>query len=120
MNHVKLDLLNERVQKLVLGFALEPGGSVLEFNGQPIAVVVPSGTAEATGESWTDEKNDRRRDLIRREYTVGLTSAEAVELVRSQAAALRHHNHVAPLPLEETRRLYQELLNKAARAEKGE
>jgi len=43
-----------------------------------------------------------------------LTTEEAAELRSLQAAMLRYRRRVAPLPLDEARRLHQELLTKAA------
>jgi hypothetical protein len=43
-----------------------------------------------------------------------LTADEAMELARLQDEMLRHRQRVAPPPLEDARRLHQELLNRAA------
>jgi DNA-directed RNA polymerase subunit F len=66
---------------------------------------------------WTKEKNDRRCKLIDREIDGTLTAAETLELAQLQQQMLRWLGQVAPLPLEDARRLHQELLEKAARAE---
>jgi hypothetical protein len=121
MTHVNLDGLAESVKKFVLGVALDPAGSVLEFNGQPVAWVVPAGSQNGDEEEpWTGTKNQRRCDLIEREDAGGLSPAEAVELARLQEALSRHVQRVAPLPLEEARRLHEELLEKAAHAAKDD
>lgn len=115
MTHVNLDGAEESVRQFVLSVALDPAGSVLEIDGRPVAWVVPAGTVPANGdETWTEAKNQRRCDLIDRKYTDGLGPAEAVELARLQEQMLRHRQRVAPLPLEDARRLHQELLSKAA------
>jgi hypothetical protein len=118
MTHINLDSIDESVRKFVLGMALDPAGSVLEFNGKPVAWVVPATAATNGEEEWTEAKNQRRCDLIDRKYAGGLSLAEAVELAQLQDAMLRYRQRVAPLPLEEARRLHQELLNKASQAEK--
>jgi hypothetical protein len=74
---------------------------------------------EATSENWTEEKNGRRIDLIHKQFNGGLTAAEAGELELLQAEMLRYRNRVAPLPLEDARKLLGELLLKAAAAQKG-
>ncbi len=115
MTHVNLDGLEESVRQFVLAVARDPAGSILEFNGQTVGWVVPVGAAPTNGDdTWSDEKNQRRCDLIDRKYAgVVLTPTEVVELARLQEQMLRHRQRVAPLPLEDARRLHQELLNRA-------
>jgi hypothetical protein len=115
MTHVNLDGVDDAVRQFVLAMALDPAGSVLELNGRPLAWVVPAGAAPANeDEPWTDAKNQRRCDLIDRKYAGSLTPREAVELAQLQEQMLRHRRRVAPLPLEDARRLHQELLTRAA------
>jgi hypothetical protein len=114
MTHVNLDGVDESVKQFVLAVALDPAGSVLELGGRPIAWVVPAASAPNGDEAWTEEKNQRRCDLIDRKYAGGLSPSEAVELARLQEQMLRHRQRVAPLPLEDTRRLHQDLLSLAA------
>jgi hypothetical protein len=66
---------------------------------------------ETEDETWTEAENQRRCDLIDRKYAGGLTPAEARELARLQALMARHRQRVAPLPLDDARRLYRELLD---------
>jgi hypothetical protein len=114
MTHFNLDGVEESVRQFVLAAALDPAGSVLELKGRPVAWVIPAAPAPATGdEAWTDAKNDRRCDLIDRKYAGGLTPAETVELTQLQEEMLQHRRRVAPLPLEDARRLHQELLTQA-------
>jgi hypothetical protein len=111
MTHVNLDAVEEPVRQLVLALALDPAGSVLEFNGRPVAWVVPAGAVPPNGdEAWTEAKNQRCCDLIDRKYAGSLTPAEAVELAQFQDQMLRHRQRVAPLPLEDARKLYQEFI----------
>jgi hypothetical protein len=115
MTHVNLDGMDESLRQIVLAMAGDPAGSVLEWNGRPVAWIVPAAPPAANGdEPWTEAKNQRRCDLIDRKYAGGLTAPEAVELARLQEEMLRHRQRVAPLPLEDARRLHQELLTKAA------
>ena len=101
----------------------DPQGTVLELNGRAIVCVLPlsdtSGGA-SNGSAWTEEKNARRCLLIDREIDGTLTPAEAVELNRLQREMLEHRRRVAPLPLDDARKLHQELLAKAQRATSGE
>src|SRR5258708_30622615 len=82
MNHVSLDNQDESVKRFVLSLSADPGGSVLELNGQPVACVVPplktmNGSAgEAEG---TDAKNARRADLLHQKHGGRLTSAELLD-----------------------------------------
>jgi hypothetical protein len=114
MTHVNLDGVEEAVKQFVLAVAVDPAGSVLELNGRPVAWVVPAAAAPVNGdETWTEAMNQRRCDLIDRKYAGTLTPPEVVELVQLQEQMLRHRQRVAPLPLEDARRLHQELLTKA-------
>jgi len=114
MTHVSLDGVAESVRQFVLAVAVDPAGSVLELDGRPVAWVVPAAPPAANGdEAWTDAKNQRRCDLIDRKYAGSLTPPEAVELARLQEQMLRHRQRVAPLPLQDARRLHLELLTRA-------
>lgn len=117
MTHVSLDAQDEKVKQFVLALTIDPIGSLLELNGRVLACVVPppkpsNGTTDA--EKWTEEKNTRRVTLIERKHKDGLSPAEHVELVGLQEEMLRYRRKVAPLPLEDSRRLHQELLARVA------
>ncbi len=117
MNHVSLDNQDESVKRFVLSLSADPGGSVLELNGQPVACVVPplkTMNGSAGEEEWTDAKNARRADLIKQKHAGGLAPAELLELAGLQDAMLRYRQKVAPLPLDDARRLHQDLLARAA------
>src|SRR5687768_5802957 len=119
MTRLNLDTQPEAIRQFVLALAADPGGVVLEHSGRPVACVVapPRPTAPAAG-PWTGEKNRRRCELIDRKYDGGLDAAEEAELALLQDEMQRHVDQVAPLPLDEARRLHQELLEKAtARAD---
>lgn len=123
MKHVNLDSLDDSVKQFVLGLSAEPIGAVLELKGQAVACVVPvpgeNGNG-ATPEAWTEARNTRRCDLIDREIDGTLTGEEAVELNRLQHEMQRYLRRVAPLPLADTRLLYQDLLARAQAAVKLE
>ena len=115
MTHVSLDAQNDVVKQFVLGLTSDPSGSVLELNGHPVACVVPPPKA-VNGEQpeWSDAKNARRIELIRKKHAGGLSPAEHVELGGLQDEMLRVRQNIAPLPLEDARRMHQELLTRAA------
>lgn len=83
----------------------------VETNGTTTVGCSPNPTA------WTPEKNTRRCELIDREIDGIITPSEAAELAELQNQMRRHVNRVAPLPLEELRKLRDELLRKAATAQ---
>jgi hypothetical protein len=115
MTHLNLDGASESVRQFILQAVVDPAGSVLEIAGRPVAWLIPAAPTPANGdEVWTEAKNARRCDLIDRKYAGGLDPAEAVELAQLQEQMLRYRQRVAPLPLEDVRRLHQELLNKVA------
>jgi hypothetical protein len=115
MTHVNLDGVDEAVKQFVLAVAVDPAGSLLELDGRPVAWLVPAAPSPANGvEPWTEAKNQRRCDLVDRKYAGSLTPSEAVELAQLQEQMLRYRQRVAPLPLEDARRLHQVLLTKAA------
>jgi hypothetical protein len=116
MTHISLDAEHEAVKQFVLGLTVDPSGSVLELNGQPVACVVPPPKAVNGREQsdWTDAKNARRIELIKKKHAGGLSPAEHVELGGLQDEMLRFRQKVAPLPLEDAGRLHQELLARVA------
>lgn len=107
MTHVNLDRLDAAVRQFLLDIALDPDGSVIETNGEAVAWLVPAPPASDDG-NWSDEKNARRGELIDRKYCSGISPDEAVELARLQDQMLRYRQLVAPLPLEDARRLHQD------------
>ena len=119
MKHIRLDSQPDVVRQFVLGLSIPPDGAVLELSGQAVACVLPPPTAmngaPANPMDWTEAKNARRCALIDRKYAGALTPPEAVELAGLQEEMLRYRQQVAPLPLEDARRLHQELLAKARR-----
>jgi hypothetical protein len=118
VNHILLDSQDEAVQRFFLALPADSQGSIVELNGHAVACVLPPpATNGATGE-WTDAKNNRRCDLIDREFDgPPLTPREVVELAGLQDEMLRYRRRVAPLPIEDARRLHQELLAKVAAQE---
>jgi hypothetical protein len=123
VNHIRLEAQDDAVQKFFLSLAADPQGAVLELKGRAVACVMPvppGGAGDGAPEEWTEAKNDRRCDLIDREIAGTLTPEEAVELQRLQGEMLRHRRRTAPLPLDDARRLHQELLSKAGPVSEAE
>jgi len=123
MKHVSLNGQEESVKRFILALAVEPEGSVLELDGRAVARMLPvspkSNGTHAAAFEWTDAKNARRCVLVDRKIDGVLSLKEAEELADLQQQLLRYRDRVAPLPLEDTRRLHQELLAKAAAASKS-
>ncbi len=68
---------------------------------------------------WTDDKNQRRAELVDRQIRGTLTDEERAELERLQQQMRAYREKVAPLPIEDTRRLHAELMEKARQAQAG-
>lgn len=120
MKHVSLNAQENAIKQFVLALAVETEVSVLELDGKAIARFMPiaanrNGTTHANDE-WSDTKNARRCALVDREFDGALTPEEAEELANLQDEMIRFRDRVAPLPLDDARRLHQELLTKAAAA----
>lgn len=119
MNHVNWDTLAEPIRQFIRTLVVAAEGSVIEQNGKPLVRVLPfpKPNGSVTDDPWTSAKNQRRCDLIDREIDGQLTPDERVELEELQQRLRRYVNEVAPLPLEPLRKLHQELLEKAAKAQ---
>lgn len=120
MDRIRLEAQDDPVRRFILSLRSTFSGALLELNGQAVACVVPVGAQNGGMEAdWTDAKNDRRCELIDRKYSGTLTAEEAVELFRLQEEMHQFLDRVAPLPLEDARRLHQELLHKAKHSAKS-
>jgi hypothetical protein len=125
VTHIDLNAHGEAVKQFFLSLPIDPEGSVIELNGQAVARVTPLNGEQhdipgAAG-PWTEAKNARRCLLIDRDIDGTLTPAEAAELEVLQEPMLRERRRLAPVRLEDLRRLHQELLMKAqAQAGQGE
>jgi hypothetical protein len=86
---------------------------------EEIRALLRQKTDEAIAElyDWTAEKNARRCELIDRELDGIITPSETAELESLQNQMRSYVNRVAPLPLDEVRKLHEELLRKAASAQ---
>jgi len=61
---------------------------------------------------WTDDKNERRCDLIDKEVNGNITDEEKVELEQLQEEMSAYRQQVAPLPINKLRKIYGELIAK--------
>jgi hypothetical protein len=43
MRHIKLDDENSQIREFILSLPIDPDGSVLEFNGEPVLRLLPIG-----------------------------------------------------------------------------
>ena len=117
MTNSALDIQDEAVKRFFLSLPADPQGTLFEVNGRTFRVQsLSNGNEDEPAGDWTDEKNARRCILIDREIDGTLTPEEAVELHRLQREMLQHRRRVAPLPLEDARKLHQELLAQAQNA----
>ena len=117
MKHIDLNAQGKAVKQFFLSLPVDPEGSVVELNGQTMVRVTPvngqrNGACEVKG-PWTEAKNARRSALIDREIDGTLTREEAAELAVLQQHMLRERRRLAPVPLDDLRRLHQDLLKKA-------
>ena len=64
--------------------------------------------------AWSDEKNGRRCELIRRRLRGSISADEQTELEQLQAEMVQHRNLVAPLPLVQTEALYRQMMQELA------
>ena len=66
---------------------------------------------------WTEDKSRRRAELVDRQIAGTLTGDEEAELQLLQQQMRAYRDKVAPLPLEDTRRLHAQLMEKARQAQ---
>lgn len=122
MKRIELSCQGEAVMGFFLSLPVDSDGSLIELNGQAVARVFAirgdGNGAELHPGPWTEAKNQRRCALIDKDIDDRLTPEEAVELEALERQMDRHLRTVAPLPLEDARRLHQELLAKAEAARK--
>ena len=121
MKQINLQGYDESVKRFVLAVSGEPGGALLEIDGRVVARVLPVlPLAESSPNgAWTHEKNTRRCELVDKVIAGTLLSEEGEELARLQREMLDYRRRVAPLPLDEARKLHQQLLA-LAQAQQGE
>ncbi|HEV3440312.1 MAG TPA: hypothetical protein VG122_23360 [Gemmata sp.] len=114
---INLNDQDETVKQFFESLVPDPDGAMVELNDRRVFILVrPAQQMDQADEPWTDAKNHRRSDLVDREIDGTLTAVEAAELDNLQRQMIRYVDRVAPLPLEEARKLHQQLLEKARAA----
>jgi hypothetical protein len=107
----------EPVQRFFEALLPDPDGAVLEVNGRRVYLIVrPTEHSDQSDEPWTDAKNHRRAELVDKEIDGTLTPAESAELADLQRQMIRYVDRVAPLPIEDARKLHRQLLDQARAA----
>jgi hypothetical protein len=118
VKRIDLDKQGDLVKQFFQSLPSDPEGSVVELNGHAVARVVPLGNRANGGVAhagpWSEAKNARRCALVDREIDGTLTPEEATELAILQEQMLRERRKLAPVPLEDLRRLHQNLLTRPA------
>ena len=77
------------------------------------------GNGDPHADVWTDAKNQRRAELVDRQIAGTLTEEERDELDHLQHQMRAYREKVAPLPIEDARRLHDELMDRARKAQTG-
>ncbi|MCU0704217.1 MAG: hypothetical protein MUF18_09610 [Fimbriiglobus sp.] len=119
MTTIRMETIPEPTREMIRSLARSPEGVVFEENGRPAYRLLPYPTPTTAEPEWTAADNDRRCDLIDKDLDGLLTPDERAELSTLQRRLSRYIDAVAPLPLEPLRKLHQQLLDKAARANGG-
>lgn len=123
MKRIDLTSQEEAIKQFFLALPPDPEGSVVELNGKVVARITPVNAAAADmrqeGAVWNELKNARRCELVDREIKGTLLPDEAAELSVLQQQMLAERRRLAPVPLDDLRRLHQKLLAKAQRMSNG-
>jgi hypothetical protein len=114
MKRIDLTRQEEAIKQFFLALPADPEGSVVELNGKAVARITSVNAAPTEkcndGTAWNDQKNARRYELVDREIEGTLLPHDAAELAALQQQMLAERRRLAPLPLNDLRRLHQELL----------
>lgn len=118
MTTIRWETIPESTREFIRSIAQSPDGAVIEEDGRPSYRVIayPPPPAVTPDPAWTAAENERRCDLIDKDIDGQLSPDERVELDELERRLELYVDAVAPLPLKPLRKLYQELLDKAARA----
>ena len=102
------------MRQFFLSLPVDADGSIVELNGRALARLMPltkDGNRVATDAGpWTETKNARRCELVDREIDGMLKPEEAAELAMLQEQFFKERRRLAPVPVQDLRRLHQELL----------
>jgi hypothetical protein len=110
---IPLDEIEEPVRRFLGGLDVSPEASMVEVNGKRVYMVVRPAADPPADEPWTDAKNHRRYELIKRDIAGTITPAEIVELDQLTQELRRYVDRVAPLPFDYAHQLHEQLLKQA-------
>lgn len=114
VKQISLNDQDETVRRFFEELPTEPDGALVELHGRCVYLFVkPAMHMEPPDEPWTDAKNRRRAELVDKEIAGTLIPAEVLELASLQQQMIRYVDRVAPLPIEEARKLHRMLLEKS-------
>ena len=118
MNTIRWDTVPEATREFIRSAAHSPEGAVFEEDGKPVfrLIAYPPPATVTADPAWTADDNARRCALIDKDIDGQLAPDERVELDALEQRLERYVDAVAPLPLVPLRKLYQEVLDNAARA----
>ncbi len=108
MRRINIDCHPEAVKNFFATLSLTAEGSLVEMNGRAVVHMTPPQFAlpEPIQSEWTPQSNHRRCDLVDKKFAGGLTPVEEAELAQLTAGLRRFVDRVAPVPLDEVRKLH--------------
>lgn len=116
MNEFIMTLLANKLATLETQKNASKNASKRTGESNSAATITPSSETTKenlkTQETWTDRKNARRCELIDKRIQGTITDAELLELERLQQQMREYVDKLAPLDLDNARRLHKELLEK--------
>lgn len=118
--HIYLETLTEGLLSTVVRVANEATELSNLLQTEIHSVVLLEDSPSTVETEWTDEKNRRRCELVDREIDGKLSSREQIELEALQSEMLAYRRKVAPLPLNDLRKMHQELLCSISDRAEGE
>ena len=108
MTHINLNTASETVRQVILSFPAN--GTVFELDGEPVACLIPPPMRSSDPTGWTNAKNARRFYLIDKSVDGTISTEEMIELNELQLQMGLWLDRVAPLPMEQARKLHSELI----------
>jgi hypothetical protein len=117
VNTIRWETIPEPTRQFIRSIVLSPEGAIIEEDGRPSYRVIayPKSSPDAMNSEWTPADNQLRCDLIDKQIDGVITPDERVLLESLQQRLSNYVNKVAPLPLEQLRKMHHELLEKAAK-----
>ena len=108
---IEANAINPTVREFLTGLAISTKPAIVEVRGRRVYIMVrPAGDGAIADEPWSVEKNHRRFELVNKEVDGTINIEEAVELEELNIAMDRWVQHVAPLPMDDVRKLHDTLV----------